>query len=129
MLLENVDKLKQRFIFLDLKYSIACGDGWFEILYDFLEKIEKELSKCTSFFVKSFTIFQIKEKFGGLRIGCSVHNPFIIKLIQDVENKSYITCEVCGNIGEIRTDLNWIRTLCTKHYNEYKILDLEGNIE
>jgi hypothetical protein len=129
VLIENVDKLKQRFIFLDLRYSINCNDGWFEILSDFLEKIEKELSKCTSFFVKSFNIFQIKEKFGGLRIGCSVHNPIIIKLVQDVENKSYITCEICGDTGKLRTDLNWIRTLCTKHYNEYKISDLEENKE
>jgi len=63
------------------------------------------------------SLFQIKEKFGGLRfyIGHGTHTIF--DRIEKAESESMKTCEVCGLPGKPRSD-GWVRTLCDIHAKE-----------
>lgn len=61
-------------------------------------------------------ICQVKEKFGGLRFYINDGSDEVYNRIMEAEALSYKTCEVCGEIGEIRSNLRWWRTLCDKHY-------------
>jgi len=93
-------------------WGFDCLDGWFDLIYDLSQKLEI-VSPTTE-------ATQVKEKFGGLRF---YHNGVTeegYKLIQNAEAKSYHICEICGNKGVVREDLGWVRTLCLKHYKEYK---------
>jgi len=93
-------------------YGFACGNGWFDIIWDLSELLE---GKCKA--------VQVKEKFGTLRFYVS-YNKGLSK--QEIENMNvYIrhfgavsgfTCELCGEFGKIRKDIGWIRTLCPWHY-------------
>jgi hypothetical protein len=60
----------------------------------------------------SFT--QVKEKFGSLRIytqgGTEQHNGYIAF----AESMSQRTCEICGNIGNLRASA-WVKTRCGAH--------------
>lgn len=66
-------------------------------------------------------IQQIKEKFGGLRAYISPSpdladepNEKFYRLIEEAEERSYVTCETCGETGAPTTIRGWTRTLCEK---------------
>jgi len=83
-------------------------DGWkaiVEKLYDDIEAISP-----------GHNIFQIKEKFGGLRYYCGVESyDAISNLIAEAEKKSVETCQICGVPGILREDNYWYATLCDEH--------------
>ncbi|HEY6142202.1 MAG TPA: hypothetical protein VIV55_02070 [Flavobacterium sp.] len=61
----------------------------------------------------------IKEKFATLEFYTS-HNyeDTISKIIRYYEHKSHITCQTCGEKGEVRNYLGWYYVICRKHYLE-----------
>lgn len=65
-------------------------------------------------------IFQIKEKFGGLRFYIGEGSDEVYEAIQAAEDYSYRVCEVTGKPGKLRRDLRWWRTLCDEEYNKAK---------
>jgi len=60
-------------------------------------------------------VYQVKEKFGGLRFYIGKGTDDIFKRIQLAEDESYKLCEVCGKPGEERNPFGWIKTLCDEH--------------
>lgn len=117
---ENTKKLFERFEFFYPEKSIQeslmafgfeCGDGWFSLLWDLCEGIEKELKNIKKEIEYPFEVFQVKEKFGGLRFYTNWSTDEIYKLINEAEDKSYTICEQCGKPGTVR-DGGWITTLC-----------------
>ena len=65
-------------------------------------------------------ICQVKEKFGGLRFYINEGSDEIYKRIVRAEDDSYKICEVTGDVGELRTDIGWYRTLCEDEYLKIK---------
>ena len=59
-------------------------------------------------------VFQVKEKFGGLRFYVGSANKAIYERIHAAENESFETCEQCGAPGALR-DGGWLKTLCDEH--------------
>ena len=90
----------------------GVGKGWLPIVTELHEKLVKA--------DPDYTIGQIKEKFGSLRF--YAHGNFTEeedKLISDAERKSAVTCEVCGEPGEIKASNGcWLRCLCEYHHKE-----------
>jgi len=86
-------------------FGLECADGWYSILAEAFEKLSK-------FDVE---IFQVKEKFGGLRIYVDDKPLEYAKEIGDIihaaEEKAWDTCEYCGKPGERRGG-GWLKTLC-----------------
>jgi hypothetical protein len=70
--------------------------------------------------VVQVTVAQVKEKFGGLRFYYEGGDDYIAGLVEMAEIWAENTCEVCGEHGNLRGDLSWIRTLCDEHYEEHK---------
>lgn len=60
---------------------------------------------------------QVKEKFGTLSFYMTTGTDEIYDLIAEAEKKSAVTCEVCGEPGELRRG-GWLKTLCDKHAEE-----------
>lgn len=89
---------------------LEVGKGWHQLVIS----LDAALTKIDP----DYKIAQIKEKFGGLRYYISfsenlkdsrresAHN-----LIIAVEKLSLVTCEECGQPGNITGDV-WIKTLC-----------------
>jgi hypothetical protein len=67
-------------------------------------------------------IFQIKEKWGGLRIYTNVMNKKVDKKLLEIMKKSYYICEDCGNPGNLRAGER-MKTLCDKHANGREIIE------
>lgn len=91
-------------------FGFSHGDGWFNILWELFEGIEKLSNN-----LYDVTFCQIKEKFGTLRIYTErCHDKIYDKvheLIDEAEEKSGKTCEVCGEDGTFCND-GWCSTLC-----------------
>lgn len=72
------------------------------------------------------TVFQVKEKYGGLRFYFDkpydadeyAWNEFYDR-VTEAENKSYTVCEVTGKHGKLRSKGGWLKTLCDEKAEEY----------
>lgn len=97
-------------------FGLECGAGWYDLLDDLCTKIEKELKKIKNDKEEyPFQIDQVKEKFGTLRFYVSSATDRIYEFIDEAENKSETTCEVCGEPGKTLCIRRWLTTLCPKH--------------
>lgn len=88
-------------------FGFECGKGWFNLIDELCQKIKDTNPP------EDFKIIQLKEKFGGLRVYTNCSTNEIEKLISEAENKSELTCEICGEEGKI-TGEYWVKTLCDK---------------
>jgi hypothetical protein len=81
------------------------------------EEVEKGQFKAVPDAVPQIVALQVKEKFGTLRFYYGGGDSMIEGLVRMAESISGVTCEVCGNAGEIGGE-RWLQTLCEKHRNE-----------
>lgn len=99
-------------------YGFAMGDGWFDLINEVSEKLEainntKILPKYGA--SECIVATQVKQKFGTLRFYTnSIPEEFYEEAndaIVVAENKSDVTCEVCGARGTVGGK-GWIECLC-----------------
>ena len=95
-------------------FGIECGDGWYQLINLLCAKIQSQVnwSKCDQ-----VTAAQVKEKFGELRFYHDGGDEYVRGLISMAESMSEVTCEVCGERGELR-HRRWIKSLCDRHAEE-----------
>lgn len=89
-----------------MAWGCDTGDGWFQILWDACEKIEKALKPG-----ELFVFDQIKEKFATFRLYYTTTNNTVDVIISEAEALSGKTCELCGKEGSIRGG-GWLVTRC-----------------
>ena len=74
-------------------FGFECGDGWFELIKELCEKLQKMN-------LEGFSVLQVKEKFGGLCFYVGLIETekadTVYRLINEAESKSYKICEICG---------------------------------
>ena len=85
----------------------SVGAGWAKLINNLYDAKPKHVK-----------VWQVKEKFAGLRFYLDSAPEWYYDLISYYENKSYKICEQCGEKGKVRDGLGWILTLCDKHYQE-----------
>lgn len=112
--LESIEGLKNGFK-LDQKPIIDSdffdvNGGWFLLIKELIDDLIK--------LGWDKQVTQVKEKFGGLRFYINGGSDEMYNRIMDAERLSCEICEICGEKGELRTDIGWYLTLCEKHYNE-----------
>lgn len=123
--------------------DFQCGDGWYALLNKMsrhllatLHKLDREEGSFTTTiatnsprvsWVDKFDIFQVKEKFGHLRVYPYFEShPDLNDVIQEAVDASQVTCEECGGTGCLRsTDRGWLKTLCDEHGKEMRIVEPE----
>lgn len=87
------------------KYSVP--DGW----YDLVVKMLYDLLAAGW----DGQVFQIKEKFGGLRLYVNGSwSPELTVIYDKAESDSFKTCVKCGAPGEMFYD-GWISPYCEEH--------------
>ena len=91
--------------------GIAVGDGWAVILAGMATEIEQH---CTETGARLPEVLQVKEKLGALRVYLAEADDSMSAIIARAEERSAVTCEVCGAPGKLRTG-SWLRTRCDAH--------------
>jgi len=105
--------------------EIECREGWSDLIRIACDALSNER-------FKGITIFQIKEKFGQLRINLKTLADIMVydngmtssevwNIIESIERLSRYFCEFCGNVRGVTTgtiptgtQYGWIKTLCEK---------------
>ena len=92
---------------INLEDVMEVGDGWKPLV----RKLYDDLVACNW----DRVLLQCKEKYGGLRfyIGAATDEQW--KLVRDAEEASIHTCQVCGELGELRETHGWYHTTCDEH--------------
>jgi len=106
-----------------MAWGMECGDGWFNLLDELLNKLDYICKTSGTQIVAD----QIKEKYGTLRFYYStiintdlnakddkVVDDIISNIVSAAENKSEITCETCGEYGDLVTN-GWWKVRCDAH--------------
>lgn len=96
-------------------FGIECNNGWYNLIQDTLQKIKNIDTR------QQCKIFQIKEKFAGIRIYLDVYPieyDATVDIIKAAELNSFETCELCGEKGHLANINGWRKTLCNKHEEE-----------
>lgn len=101
---------------------IGGMEGWREIV----ESLVSDLAEMGW----DRTLFQIGEKFGGLRFYTGQCSDEMYYRIIEAEKQSLKTCMKCGKPG-VPAGSGWILTLCEEHKvklgNNDELLDLDSN--
>lgn len=90
-----------------MAWGFECGDGWYKLLDELSSKLEPH----------GIIASQVKEKFGELRFyidGATEENhEQIYEWINEAEEKSLNTCEVCGNEDTVKPrGSGFVQSLC-----------------
>lgn len=96
-----------------MAFGMEVGDGWFNLIYELCENIE---AIATLEDVPLPEAVQVKEKHGELCFYVRGFTKAMADCIDDAEDLSEKTCEICGDEGELLTDKNgWMKTRCKRH--------------
>lgn len=114
--------------FQDKAYGQSmCGKGWHDLIgavYDEIAAVERDIPDVR------IPVIQVKEKFGTLRFYHSAKpindvapdpsrakqaHERVAVAVHAAWEKSSVTCEECGQDGELRTNNTYIQTLCETH--------------
>ena len=107
-----------------LRYPLArsvafeCFKGWRPILGRLLEQLECAIVQQPVEAQGDFRIIQIKQKFGRLRVYLSkTATPDMRAAIDEAEEESTTTCEVCSVPGQLVDRNGWTSVKCADHEN------------
>ena len=107
-------------------FGFECGEGWYGIIKELIEGIERVADKeLDSWMRKHIRVVQVKEKFGTLRfyLNLTYATDALEELIRDAEEKSAITCEICGKLGKLcKIRGGYLKTLCVDCYKKNEIM-------
>lgn len=89
-------------------------DGWEPLLRRLLAALEAERNKLPHADAEQVRLFQVKEKWGGLRVYVNGATEAMQNLLDQAERESFGVCERCGATGEdvYPSDRGWVSTLC-----------------
>lgn len=100
-------------------FGIECWDGWkklYQPIIDYLKEYNKDKEEKDR-----IEIHQIKEKFGSIRIYLSSYTDELRQMIDDAEEQSYYTCEICGKyITKPIVEHHWMYPMCKKCFEGMK---------
>ena len=83
----------------------AFNRGWNKLFEELLAELEQYDAE----------IAEAKEKYGTLTVYAysEINGEEVQKIIDEYEEKSKHTCELCGDKGEMRTiQVDWLKVLC-----------------
>lgn len=94
---------------------LSIHPGWYPIV----AKLNEDIAAL----YPDYQVLQVKEKFGGLRYYYEIYkqgddffepvlDDKVDELVREAEEKSLKICELCGEPGELKTDVWWHKTLC-----------------
>jgi hypothetical protein len=97
------------------KCPISCGRGWSGLLHTLCGELQRQTDQHSA---PQVVIYEVKEKYGGLRVNTRGGAPVHDALTDFAELLSERMCEACGAPGiELTDSWGWVSTRCQAHRN------------
>lgn len=109
MLFAKRNKPKSRY---PIAWGFMCHDGWFDLIDTLCAEIQAAVDAGR---VKQPVVLQVKEKFGALRFYVAPSQEEVTSMIDRAEERSSVTCDMCGQPGVLRSTKHYLRTTCLAH--------------
>lgn len=133
-LLKKIEKLKKKIV-QEYRKTIDVDEGWYQLLVD----CDEELTGVDP----NYQIYQVKEKFGGLRYytrPSNIDDKDTLKRIADIiakyEDIASKTCSATGGPGVLMKSIGgWRKTLNPEyaanklHYGKYSVVEVSNEDE
>ena len=103
-------------IFCPSFWGFEIGPGWFEIIADFVIKLDYHLRRNPNMIREKYIIMQVKEKFGSLRIYLHSSDFYLNSLIAETEKQAANSCTICGK--KVEKVFGVWSSMCEKHIKE-----------
>lgn len=103
-------------LFCHAFWGFEVGPGWFNIIADFVIKLDSHLRRNPDMMREEYIIMQIKEKFGSLRIYLHSSDFYINSLIAETEKRAADCCTICGK--KVEKVFGVWSSMCEKHIKE-----------
>ena len=108
----RLDDTGEDFVTVTDPYFFEIDSGWYGLIKNLIvELLEAGWDK---------EVHQVKEKYGTLRFYTGGATDKMYEIIRQYERVSAVTCEVCGEVGQIRPG-GWIKTLCDTHFEQRSV--------
>lgn len=91
-------------------FGVECGKGWFPLIEPILRYIQSYNKDKSE--ENKIVVYQIKEKFGTLRLEIGNYPEELGNMVEAAEKASATTCEKCSAPGSLRKCGGWYKTLC-----------------
>jgi len=114
-----------------MAFGFEHGDGWRSILWRLCGDLESMLLKLKGKKPEDygdFQITQIKEKYGTLRFYTNWATDEMDDRIDQAEEESARTCEICGSPGEMRNAHGWYMIRCDECWEKQKEVSDESDL-
>ena len=98
--------------------SSSVRDGWYEILREMSLKIQDATKTNPPSDSERPKVYEIKEKFGQLRIHVFYSDSDVALAVSEAERRSAETCQDCGDFGSRVCVNGWWMTLCDRHVRD-----------
>jgi hypothetical protein len=92
--------------------NFECSIGWYKILEHLISHIDHYFKHKYKGVPPEFSILQVKEKFGGLRVYIQGGDDVVYELIRFTEGLALNTCEFCGSNQNIKHSRGYMSTAC-----------------
>jgi hypothetical protein len=122
-------------------WGFECGSGWFDLIDRLCWNIQNHIDwnnqqrvaleehnpHCVTVppWIQQVVATQVKEKFGTLRFYYSGGDDTIGGMVQMAESMSAVTCEQCGNRGQLR-GRGWFYAACDEHTRPEDLDDVDS---
>lgn len=97
--------------FFKMHFGFECGPGWYKIIEKLTDDINAIIQRDK---LENFYATTVKEKYGTLRYYMSIETDEMSDLIEKAEDETEITCEVCGNPGQMSRNGYWLAVRCNE---------------
>lgn len=84
-----------------MSWGFNCGDGWYEIIYPLCERLEPLVAALDDG-GEAFQVFQVKEKFGGLRFYVEASSDEIYEALIRRVNSAFTPARYAVTLAKTR---------------------------
>lgn len=95
-----------------LKCAIECETGWDDLLDRLFVLMHDRWQRMECHEEERFSVMQVKEKFGTLRVYTGGADDIIHGMVATAESISSFICERCGASGARLSGKGWLTTKC-----------------
>lgn len=85
-------------------FDVWLPTGWYEITRECCDAIQR--------IDPAARVYQLKEKFGGIRMYMNAVSPQVHTMTDALEHKSFQVCHACGAPAKTRNKGGWLTTSC-----------------